>query len=653
VNTGGTSINSAIVSQLTLPGAPLWKDTFTAQPDRITVEWNPALSVSSYEMEVSSKNDFSGLIDGYGPKIIPATFNSDVVTGLAAATTYYFRIKARNGSGLSDYSLIKTASTLNADGSRPPIEFSISDFRDTHIKGSSGQQEISIISQSESLIVDFYHRKKSEKDFTKESVSVTSGNQYKVTVADEWFDDFGMEFYFEVRDLTGQVKREPAGQGTTHSIFTKVTSFTIPIDGFGEALSNYRIISFPYSLAKTKIEDILIPVMKRYDRSLWRFVRYQNGKNEDYLNDELRLADIGQGKGYWFISKEDVSLTLGDGTSYGNSLAAPFVMRLEKGWNQIGNPFPYDLSWQDVLDDNSNPQTVSPLYIFDSPNISFAESDLLKVFSGGFVFAEEATELQFRTTLERNTGGRTGPGKSQQDEETWMLPIELTQGEVKNTVTGIGMAAEASEGKDRFDRVTAPRFIRFVEFNSRVEGFDYTLARNIVGNKEKYEWNYQIGSNANEEVKIHWDPQIVRQLGASLVLFDRSNKTIVNMASVDSYVTTPSAKISIYYERKARHNAMGWSLLDKPYPNPFQDEVLIPFDYSFNDSYEAELLITDAAGRIVVRQVIMPEGDLKCVKWDGRDAEGIDVAPGLYIYRIYNMENSNEGLNIRGRLIKK
>jgi phosphodiesterase/alkaline phosphatase D-like protein len=653
-SSAGISVNSETIQQLTLPPAPEWKDAFVAQPDRITISWDPSISAIGYELEASSRDDFSELVTGYNPKNISGTL-SDVVTGLSAATTYYFRIKARNGSGLSDYSLLKPASTLNADGSRPQIEFSISDFARTQIKGSTNQQEISIAAQSGTLLVDFYHRKKSKSDFTKESVSVTSGNLYKVTMVDDWFDDFGMEFYFEVRDLTNQIKREPAGQGTTHSIFTKVSSFTIPIDGFGGELNNYRIISFPYALQKMKIEDILIPVMTRYDKSLWRFVRFQDGKNEDYLNDELRLADVGQGKGYWFLSKEDVSLTFSDGTSYGNSLTAPFVLHLDKGWNQIGNPFPYDLSWQDVLADNSNPGTVSPLYIFDSPNVSFAESDQLKVFSGGFVFAEEATELQFRTTLEKNTGGRSGFGKSnsQPGEEEWSLPIGLTQGEVKNTVTGIGMAAEASDGKDRFDRITSPRFIRFVEFNSHVEGFDYTLAKNIVGSKEKYEWNYQVESNANEEVRIHWDAQIVKELGASLVLFDRSNKTIVNMASVDSYVTTPSAKISIYYERKTDQSEMTWAVLGKPYPNPFQEEVLIPFDYSFNDSYQAELLITDAAGKIVMKKQVQPEGDLKCVKWDGKNAEGFDVTPGLYIYRICNTETSSERLDIRGRLIKK
>ncbi|MCB0492219.1 MAG: fibronectin type III domain-containing protein [Cyclobacteriaceae bacterium] len=72
--------------------------------------WNGVTGAEKYLLDVSLKADFSTTVTGYSRKEITGT--STVVTGLTAATKYYFRVYAKKGSVLSSSSTVKEATTL-------------------------------------------------------------------------------------------------------------------------------------------------------------------------------------------------------------------------------------------------------------------------------------------------------------------------------------------------------------------------------------------------------------------------------------------------------------------------------------------------------------------------------------------------------------
>jgi titin len=87
------------VSQLTLPAQPQGLSITGIQARQVTVQWNaPTSNPDSYELRYSTDAGLAGAI-----LLTPAgSATSQVVTGLQPNTRYYFQLKAKNGTGVSD-----------------------------------------------------------------------------------------------------------------------------------------------------------------------------------------------------------------------------------------------------------------------------------------------------------------------------------------------------------------------------------------------------------------------------------------------------------------------------------------------------------------------------------------------------------------------
>lgn len=650
VNSTGPSLSSVPVEVLTAPAIPLVFDKSNITSNGFTVNWTSVPTVTEYDLFIYRDQNFTDAVEGFNPLVvIHPTVTADI-TGLSPSTTYFLRLRARNApdlpsSGSGFITISATTPAIGGSGSSTP-SFKNLAFPDFFIPGETKEISNTVTGGVGALEVSLYHRPSSQGSYSKDAVSLANGI-YKVTLNDSWFDQFGMEFYFEVTDAN-QTQRDLA-----HTILTGQSEVAIPLTSFGKQLKNYQIISVPYLLDDNHINNAFEKIMGAYNKKKWRLSQYNNDRLIDYENG-LSANLIAQGQGYWFISRDEVSLMFGKGNSFGNSITTPFKLQLRKGWNQIGNPFPYDLSWQDVMNANASPATVSTLYTFNPENVSFIESDLLQVYGGGFVFADEATELIFPVTLPKKTNGRKKSGLAIEDdnESNWSLPIILTQGEVTNELSGIGMHVDAQDGKDKFDKITPPKFIRYVEFNSHVPTFPYELSNNIIAPKEAYAWHFLVESNSDELVTLTWNQSLVAQMEKSLLLYDEAQQQLVNMADIGSHQTTPRSKITIYYENKSTRTESGVISIGKPFPNPFVDEITIPLGYSIDEPIDVTLSITDITGRVIWReQSKLADAGLQQIKWDGRTIEGKLAQPGLYLYKAYGRKNGVD-FSINGKLIK-
>jgi len=82
------------------------------------------------------------------------------------------------------------------------------------------------------------------------------------------------------------------------------------------------------------------------------------------------------------------------------------------------------------------------------------------------------------------------------------------------------------------------------------------------------------------------------------------------------------------------------------FPNPFVREA--QFHFALQNSGEARLELFDVRGRRI-RTVLAPRlaAGKQVVAWDGRDARGDGVAPGLYFYRLVTPERVQRGKVVR------
>lgn len=93
------------------PTAPVANAGTNAQCTQITANWAASANATGYYLDVSTVNTFATFVAGYNNLNVNnvTTYN---VTGLAAGTTYYYRVRAYNGCGASANSGIITYATL-------------------------------------------------------------------------------------------------------------------------------------------------------------------------------------------------------------------------------------------------------------------------------------------------------------------------------------------------------------------------------------------------------------------------------------------------------------------------------------------------------------------------------------------------------------
>jgi len=102
VNASGTSVSSNTVSQSTNPNvlmAPSTATTSAVTSTSFTANWNAVSGATGYRIDVSASSSFTPNLTNYAD--IPVSGTSEIVTGLSPATTYYYRIRTVNISGVS------------------------------------------------------------------------------------------------------------------------------------------------------------------------------------------------------------------------------------------------------------------------------------------------------------------------------------------------------------------------------------------------------------------------------------------------------------------------------------------------------------------------------------------------------------------------
>jgi hypothetical protein len=112
-NTGGTSDNSGTITAVTVPAAPSANGATGITSDAFTANWNSTAGATGYRLDVSTNNGFADFVSGYQNLDVGNVLLKNV-TGLSAGKTYYYRLRAYNGSGTSANSGTITVTTASS-----------------------------------------------------------------------------------------------------------------------------------------------------------------------------------------------------------------------------------------------------------------------------------------------------------------------------------------------------------------------------------------------------------------------------------------------------------------------------------------------------------------------------------------------------------
>jgi hypothetical protein len=648
-------------TETTIPKAPTAPSTSVPTSSGFTASWtaNPT-GAAFYEVEVSSNDAFTSLVPDYNPKRIPGTQTTAAVIGLNSSTIYWWRVRAGNLSGTSSFSEVKTLGTnLGSGESNYDVTWTDLSYNETY-DPAHNRISLTVKAFFYPLTATLYYRKVSETAF-QQTQTLINGNPNESkpvgwNIQSDWVDEMGFEFKIKIADNSDRMK-----EVTLRSVRIKVANWIIEPERFGKSAKDYVIISAPYEMSEN-IEDTFeqTQVAGPYDPGVWRLLRYENGANNDYANG-LSKTTMARGKSYWFLSRSSITMQFGEMISPPNTQSNPFVLHLEKGWNQIASPYPFPIDWNDVLNSNGNPTGIGKLKVFDSALLGFKEGSTLKAFSGGFVFSDVAADVVIPVTRDVNPDdGRKATDDEKEfsespDEPAWFVPIVVRHDEVTNLLGGFGMHPKANVMKDKFDEVTLPRFVSYLEWNSAHHGESMTdFTRDVIPRQSAYTWTFSADHNGSSApVTMSWNNKPMIESKASIILHDLSNNSLVNLKDVNSYTFTGNKRtFKIYY------NAEGTQLantveLGVPYPNPAYEKVTIPFDFTnTSETRNAGLELFNSTGTKISDAIVtQTHSGLHEIEWNCSGSNGEKVPAGIYFFRLYRFDLTGQSQTFSGRIV--
>ncbi|MEM6768410.1 MAG: T9SS type A sorting domain-containing protein, partial [Bacteroidota bacterium] len=401
------------------------------------------------------------------------------------------------------------------------------------------------------------------------------------------------------------------------------------------------------------------------------------GVRQEY-DSVASLPLIEPGVGYWLIRDGEFGNQYNTGS--GNTVRAyadsPFVWTLTSGYNQIGNPYNFNLKWSDIIDYNkANGSSVSPDSLDKLDLNTFEEfyrldDDVLLRNQGAFVYTNIPIELKIPVTknigvqsLRTSTGDDFPERLEPIDATNWMVDIRLRKGDIPSWMGAIGMNKTAIQSYDKHDVIAPPKSFGYSELVSyHPEYASPRFGVDVVPTQESYVWEMVLEQlDAEDPVYFEWNPSYFGNGDKELILYDVEKQKPVNMRMVNQYVSWSSSKnrpFKIYYGPQAfidsvlRPDAL---LLGEAYPNPAQEELTIPFT-----------LPPSAADYAVSLEMYNTLGQKLFTLFEGRMTEGFheqqvnlsnpggeQLSNGVYLYklRVKGREQSYE--EVKRFVIKK
>jgi hypothetical protein len=389
-----------------------------------------------------------------------------------------------------------------------------------------------------------------------------------------------------------------------------------------------------------------------YDDEQWRLLNYRTGKNFDLSG----LYPIVSGKGYWFIIRNNSTKKLYTraGSALHVTIEKPYSITLEKGWNQIGNPYNFDLSWNDIKNDSRN--NMGLLLSWRKYTGSWNSDDTLSACEGAFVLAAEPGLLHF--PVKKAAPGAKTAVRAATPEGHWEMPLSLESENASYHLGGLGMSPAASLSRDGLDDFAPPRLPGWLELHFlHPEYFYDRFTRDIVPAMPHYVWELQAVSEAAGIQTLHWDKNSWGDSGKNLVLFDTKLQKKTDMESIDAYTFESDGKrtFKVYYgtpdfiEEALLPDAL---ILGEAYPT-FSESTVLPLSLPpAAQLYQVDLSIYDAQGQKVR---LLTQGGYKAgfyeFSWYGTSDQEQKLPQGVY-HAVLSIGNNNKQQLIKRILLK-
>ncbi len=578
--------------------SPKFGDRWTAQSTKqITWEFN---GISNVKIEYSTDNGSSW---------------QTITASVSAATGSYGWTVPDTEAGQC---LIRVTDTANASltDNSDRFEIIIPELIITHNPVTSSRENepitftANVESESEIESVTLYYDITGSRNFSAHEVAMESsdGTTYSITLDVGIFTAYGLEYYIQAKDESNQNTRSPADKGY-YSISAVVSDIksTETLTG-GSAQNAYRMISVPLEIDSKydTIEKQMGELLPEGESGTgWRLFRYAPGETtaDEYPN----IEPLTPGTAYWLISKSDFQFEAPPGTTV--STAEEYTITLKAGWNDIANPWMFDISWDDI--ENPSGAELSVLYMYDgSWSDPTSPPKTLEPWKGYAV--NNMTNVNVVIKLNPNPSESIAKPAVGDGDIAWSMSVSAFAGKAKDTANHFGLRRGALDEWDRYDHLEPPSIGEYVSVSFPHEDWDrfpqaYTVDFRPSAS-ENLSWDFAVKTNIpGEKVILTFDGIGTLPEGYGYTVIDRLNGTVVPVSDdTFSFISGSGASERLFtvavgddhsHDRYEHVTAHAEFLTARCYPNPFNPSTTI--DYELPAAGRVHFTVFNSLGQAV------------------------------------------------------
>ncbi|HOJ37651.1 MAG TPA: T9SS type A sorting domain-containing protein [Ignavibacteriales bacterium] len=402
----------------------------------------------------------------------------------------------------------------------------------------------------------------------------------------------------------------------------------------GTTTNAYRMISIPVNEILGYPDTVFSQFTSEYDPKKYRLFNLID-TNFVELN-KGNFTRLATGKGYWFITNTKGKLKSGKGSLYPVNRA--YTITLQPGFNVIGSPYNFDISWNDVIYDSTK---ISSLYTFDG---TFKRTTIIKPWEGYLVKNKTNSAISINLIPKPLTVAKKENIKLNDNE----LLIKLSA-ETDNFIDDdnyIGFKSDATDHIDKYDDIKP-----VIKFDNYLYLINKEKNENLTQNIKKTKlngdsWDFTIKSLDNSKtIKLKLAEVINLPQNFNILYLDKENKK--------SYLLTENNNEIIFEKEPNKLFTKNFTLLvgtkeyiernngniaitpkdftlAQNYPNPFNPETKIK--YTLPEKSNVILKIYNVLGQEVVTLVneMQNPGEYLAIL----SISNYNLSSGVYFYRI-------------------
>ncbi|GEM_PF-4190417 len=363
------------------------------------------------------------------------------------------------------------------------------------IRGESAKLSFDLSQKSTIDSVLLYFRQGGQAAFSKFLLSRQgASNIWSVSIPASNITERGFQYYLNIFHGWALTVWPEGGGSNPQNVQTLVPELSFPQL---TRQKTYQMISLPVLTGGQTLDALFSDNLGIYDSTQYRIFDVKNGSA--YTEIKNLGIPLPPGKALWLITRDTTRLDVVNGQSVPTD--QNFSLNLKQGWNMIGDPFAFPLSWAQI--DNRH-----TLRFYDGTDWPFAS--VLEPYKGYALYVDQDTTLRIspREMQESSTfSAKAVTGR----ENDWQIQLSVSSGARKDRFNYAGVREQATAFIDRYDEPEPPPIGQYVSLyllpDQAEEVYPHRFSTDFRSpDEDGYRFTFEIASNMNGFKTIRLTP---------------------------------------------------------------------------------------------------------------------------------------------------